>query len=104
MPFAVNGGATAMPTESVVTTATVSPSSNVPLGPDDGAVNVTKTLGTPFAKESLTAARKRPGNLVFMGVRSPLSANATIKAGTEGKFVKRKFAGVGTPGLVALTT
>lgn len=56
MVFAEKVDAAAMPLALVVVENVVEPLAKVPLAPEDGAVNVTLTFGTGFAKASRTVA------------------------------------------------
>jgi hypothetical protein len=70
-PFARKAGAVAMPEESVVTRATVLPSGQVPLGPADGALNVTITPATGIPEAVLTVTWNGVGKTVPAGVDCP---------------------------------
>ena len=76
--MAVNVGATATPLLPVVALAVVSPPANVPLGPLDGAANVTGIPLMGFPLESVTVAASAVGNAVFTLALWGVPAEAAI--------------------------
>lgn len=98
--FATNTFAVAIPPAFVTA---VLPPANVPLGPDEGGVNVTVTAGTTLLNASLTITWRFVGNAVAICVLCGVPAVAVTEAGAPGLFVKANVAGVPTPETVAVT-
>ena len=103
VPLAVNGAEVAMPFASVVSVSVAVPFANVPLAPEDGAVNVTVAPLTGYWLLSTTVATSGARNAVSMvaSCRDPLVA--IIVAAAPDVFVNAKLVEAVTPATVAVT-
>jgi hypothetical protein len=99
--FAVNVCEVATPLESVV--AVLIPPANVPLAPEDGALNVTTTLLTGFPPLSDTVATSGAANAAPSVALCGVPLFTVIEAAVPTVFVKLKLA-PGTPPTEAVTT
>ena len=95
--------AVATPDAFVVAVAVLAPPVNVPLAPVLGAVNVTVAPLTGLPPASFTVACSAVAKAVLITALCGVPAVAVIEAGAPAVFVKEKFAGVATPGAVAIT-
>jgi hypothetical protein len=98
--FAVSTGAVATPLARV-TAVTVSEEPNNPVGPLQGAVNVTVTPLTGLLTESFTMAWRAVENAVFTVALCDVPALMVIVAAVV--FVRLKFAPEATPDTFAVT-
>jgi hypothetical protein len=99
----VNVVEVATPLALVVSVSVVVPFANVPLAPDDGAVNVTTTPLTGFWPLSCTVAARGAANAVLIPALWGVPLVAVIEAAGPAVFVRLKLAAVDTPGTVAVT-
>ena len=103
MELAVNVGAVATPDAFVVAVAVLAPPVNVPLAPVLGAANVTITPLTGLPPASFAVACSAVAKAALITALCGVPAVAVIELGAPAVFVKEKFAGVATPGAVAIT-
>jgi hypothetical protein len=102
--FEVNIAEVAMPLAPVVAVVEFVPvSANIPLAPEDGAVNVTIALPTGFCPTSTTVTTKGWVNALVTVVFCAFPPLARIDAGAPVVFVRLKVAGVSTPETDAVT-
>jgi len=101
--FAVNVGAVAFPLASVFTWSVVEPPVNVPLAPEDGAVNVTVAPLTGLLPLSFTVATRFDAKAVVTGALWGLPDVAAMLAGDPALLVSAKAAFVVTADAEAFT-
>jgi hypothetical protein len=88
MELATNDGADAMPEGFVATTRVLPPLENVPLGPVEGAVNVTETPLTAFPDESDTIACRGDGYCLDIDVLCGEPAAVAMRAAVPTVIVR----------------
>ena len=100
----MNAGAEAEPLESVVAEAVAEAvDANVPLAPEEGAVNVTVAPSTGFESLSRTVATKGDPNAAPTVAVCPDPLTALIVVTGPAVLVRLKLAGVETPETMAIT-
>jgi hypothetical protein len=100
IPLATRSGALAWP-EALVMAVAVAEEPNDPLGPDEGAENVTVNPGSGLPNKSVTVATKGLGKVALTSAVCPLPLAATMACGPL--LVSEKLAFVATPETDAVT-
>jgi hypothetical protein len=103
VPLAVNAADVAMPFASVVSVSVAVPFANVPLAPDNGAVNVTVAPLTGYWLLSTTVATRGATNAVSIVASCSDPLVAVMVAAAPDVFVNAKLVEVITPATVAVT-
>ena len=101
MALAVRTAEVATPLALVV--AVLTPPAKVPLAPVAGALNVTTTPLTGLLPASFTVATSAAANAVLIVALCGVPLVAVMVAAAPALLVREKFAGVATPGTVAVT-